>query len=99
MDASTLRQLGPSKWPASSIAAASSRRRARVCQQVIAARPANADAHNILGVTLSAMGRHDEAVESLKRAVKINANAASYHANLGEVLRVAGRTDEAKNGA
>ncbi|MEO6225819.1 MAG: tetratricopeptide repeat protein [Sphingomicrobium sp.] len=69
---------------------------ARVCQQIIQSRPANADAHNILGVTLAAMGRHDEAVESLKRATKINASAASYHANLGEVLRLAGRAKEAK---
>ena len=67
----------------------------RVCRQVIEARPANGDAHNILGVTLSAMGRHDDAIESLRRAVKINGAAPSYHANLGEVLRVAGRTDEA----
>ena len=68
---------------------------ARVCHQIIQARPGNADAHNILGVTLAAMGRADEAVESLKRAIKINNSAASYHANLGEILRQAGRTQEA----
>jgi Flp pilus assembly protein TadD len=68
---------------------------ARVCQQVITARPANADAHNILGVTLAAMGRTDDAVESLKRAIKLNGQAATYHANLGEVLRLAGRSEEA----
>jgi Flp pilus assembly protein TadD len=69
---------------------------ARVCQQVIDSRPGNADAHNILGVTLAAMGRTDEAVESLKRAIKINAQAPSYHSNLGEILRLAGRTSEAE---
>ena len=67
----------------------------RVCRQIIAARPAQADAHNILGVTLAAMGRHDDAVESIKRAIKLNANAASYQANLGEILRQAGKKDEA----
>lgn len=67
---------------------------ARVCQQIITARPGNADAHNILGVALGAMGRTEDAIESLKRAIKINSLAASYHANLGEILRQAGRTDE-----
>jgi Flp pilus assembly protein TadD len=67
----------------------------RVCRQIIAARPANADAHNILGVSLAALGQMDEAVAALKRAIKINSHAASYHANLGEILRQAGRLDEA----
>jgi tetratricopeptide (TPR) repeat protein len=67
----------------------------RVCRQIIAARPGNADAHNILGVALAALGQTDGAVDSLKRAIKINAQAPSYHANLGEVLRQAGKLDEA----
>src|SRR5947209_13359764 len=57
----------------------------RVCRQIIEARPGNADAHNILGVTLAALGRSKEAVAELQRAIKINPQAASYHANLGEV--------------
>jgi len=67
----------------------------RVCRQIITARPANADAHNILGVSLAALGKMDEAVDALKRAIKVNGQAPSYHANLGEVLRQAGRLDEA----
>ncbi len=67
----------------------------RVCRQIVSARPGNADAHNILGVSLAALGRKDDAITELKRAVKINAQAASYHANLGEILRQAGRLDEA----
>ena len=67
----------------------------RVCSQILAARPGNADAHNILGVSLGALGRMDEAIAELKRAVKINGQAASYHANLGEILRQAKRLDEA----
>lgn len=67
----------------------------RVCRQIISARPAQSDAHNILGVTLAAAKRIDDAVESLKRAIKLNPQAPSYHANLGEVLRQAGRRDEA----
>jgi tetratricopeptide (TPR) repeat protein len=67
----------------------------RVCRQIIAARPGNADAHNILGVSLAALGKSDEAIASLKRAIKINGAAPSYHANLGEVLRQGGKLDEA----
>ena len=67
----------------------------RVCEQIIQSRPGNSDAHNILGVSLAALGRMDEAVTSLKRAIKINGEAASYHANLGEILRQVGKLDEA----
>ncbi len=67
----------------------------RVCRQIIGARPGNADAHNILGVSLAALGNDKDAVAELKRAIKINAQAPSYHANLGGILRQAGRLDEA----
>jgi tetratricopeptide (TPR) repeat protein len=67
----------------------------KVCRQLITARPGNADAHNVLGVTLQALGRGDEAVESLKRAVELAPEAASIHANLGEILRLQGKTEEA----
>jgi tetratricopeptide (TPR) repeat protein len=68
----------------------------RVCRQIIEARPGNADAQNIYGVSLAAVGQTKDAVAALKRAIKINSKAASYHANLGEVLRQAGQLDEAK---
>jgi tetratricopeptide (TPR) repeat protein len=67
----------------------------RVCRQVIAARPANADAHNILGATLQALGTGPEAIAELRRAVKLAPDASSIHANLGEVLRQNGDLDEA----
>ena len=67
----------------------------RVCRQIISARPGNADAHNILGVSLAALGNSKDAIAELKRAVKINAQAPSYHANLGEILRQSGKLDEA----
>jgi Flp pilus assembly protein TadD len=55
-----------------------------------------ADAHNILGVTLSALGRVEEAVASLRNAISLAPGIASYHANLGEVLRKYGFADEAE---
>jgi len=68
----------------------------RVCRQIIEARPANADAHNILGVTLQALGRGADAITELKRAAKLAPHAANLHANLGEVLRQNGQLDEAR---
>jgi tetratricopeptide (TPR) repeat protein len=68
---------------------------ARVCSQIIEARPANADAQNIFGVSLAALGRTKEAVAALERAIKITPNAPSYHANLGEVLRQSGELEAA----
>ena len=67
----------------------------RVCRQIIEARPGNADAHNILGVSLAGMGRHMDGAEAIKRAIKLNPKAPSYHANLGEVLRQGGEFKEA----
>ena len=67
----------------------------RVCRQVINARPDNADAHNILGVTLSAAGHGELGIEALRKAVELAPQAASIHANLGEVLRQHGQVEEA----
>lgn len=68
---------------------------ARVCSQILAARPGNADARNILGVSLQAMGKGDEAVAELRRAIKLAPRAPNLFANLGEVLRQNGKHDEA----
>jgi tetratricopeptide (TPR) repeat protein len=67
----------------------------RVCRQIIEARPGNADAHNIAGVSLQALGRGDEAIAELKRAVKLAPEAPNLRANLGEVLRQNGKLDDA----
>jgi Tfp pilus assembly protein PilF len=48
-----------------------------------------------LGVTLQALGNGKDAVAELKRAIKLAPDAASIHANLGEVLRQNGKLDEA----
>ena len=69
---------------------------AKVCRQIIQARPDNADAHNILGVSLAALGNHQEAVAELRRAIKLSPQAPSYHANLGEILRQSGDLEAAE---
>ena len=67
----------------------------RVCRQIIESRPDNADAHNIMGVSLQAQGKGEEAITELRRAVKLAPQAANLHANLGEVLRQNAKLDEA----
>ena len=67
----------------------------KVCRQLLQARPDNADAQNILGVSLNAMGHGDKAIETLELAVKLAPQAASIHANLGEVLRQNGDAERA----
>lgn len=67
----------------------------KVCRQTLAARPGNADAHNILGVSLQAQGKGTEAIEELRRAVELAPKAANLRANLGEVLRLNAQLDEA----
>jgi len=67
----------------------------RVCRQLLARAPNNADAHNVLGVSLLALGKGEEAIEEIKRAIQINSQAPSYYANLGEVYRQTGRPKDA----
>ena len=69
---------------------------ARICQQIIDQTPNQADAHNILGAALNAMGRRKEAAAMLKRAIKLAPHAATFHANLGEIERQRGNLAEAR---
>lgn len=67
----------------------------KVCQQILQHKSSLADAHNIMGVALSALGNKKQAITALKRATKLAPQVSSYHANLGEVLRLNGDTGEA----
>lgn len=55
----------------------------------------NARAHYNLGVTLSGLGRIDEAIVHYRRALEIKPNDPGAHNNLGMALSGLGRTDEA----
>src|SRR5437764_9440886 len=68
----------------------------RVCRQILERLPGNADAHNVLGVALSAQGKSDDAIEELRAATKLAPEAAAIRANLGEVLRQSGQLDDAE---
>lgn len=60
---------------------------ANVCRQILQHNAKNADAHNIIGVCLDAMGKTKEGVAAIKRAIALAPGASNYRANLGEVLR------------
>jgi tetratricopeptide (TPR) repeat protein len=67
-----------------------------VCRQLLQQSPNQPDAHNILGVALSAQGNGKEAISLLKKAIKLAPRSASYHANLGEVERQRGNLTNAR---
>ncbi len=61
-----------------------------LCTQIIKARPNLPDAHNILAVVRHKQGKLDEAIASLKKAIKLNANVPNFYSNLGEMERLKG---------
>src|SRR5512143_373943 len=67
----------------------------KLCRQILEKRPNVADAHNILGVILHRKGRTDEAVNEIRRAIKLFGNAPNFYSNLGEMERVRGNLDVA----
>lgn len=66
-----------------------------IALEVRDARPNVADAWNILGVVAHRQGRTDEAIQSVKQAIKLNPRNAGYFANLGEMQRRLGKLDAA----
>jgi len=67
----------------------------KVCQQIIRHRETAADAHNILGVSVAALGDSKTGIMALRRAVELAPKAANFQSNLGELLRANGDLDGA----
>ncbi len=65
------------------------------CRRILQLDPANAEAFHILGLILYQSGRLEAAIEHLRRAVDLAAEHTVYRANLAEMLRLAGMTDDA----
>ncbi len=61
----------------------------------LALRPDAVPVYNSLALSLTALGRSDEAVDCLQRALNIDRNSARAHHNLGLALYAKNRTDEA----
>ena len=62
-----------------------------LCRQVLAAQPDVAEAEHLLGVIAHQNGKLADAIEHVRRATKLAPKNALFHANLGEMLRLAGR--------
>jgi tetratricopeptide (TPR) repeat protein len=65
--------------------------------RALALAPESAMVHGVLSEGLRADGRHDEALEHAREAVRLNPTTVSHWNNLGVVLREAGRLDEARD--
>ncbi|MGN6516602.1 MAG: tetratricopeptide repeat protein [Rhizomicrobium sp.] len=61
----------------------------KLTREILAARPNNSDAHNILGVTLFRLGKTEEGLEKIRRAAELDPSNPNYFANLGEMERKA----------
>jgi tetratricopeptide (TPR) repeat protein len=64
-------------------------------RSVIETEPDNAEAVHMLGITAHQSGKLAEAIEFVRRAAIMAPGVALYHANLGEMYRLAGRAEEA----
>lgn len=83
--------LGTSKDPEQSTATAM-----ELMQKAIDLDPNYAEAHGHLGFIYAAMQRdHDKGIAKAEEAIRINPNSAYAHHVLGQILRFAGRPEEA----
>ncbi len=70
-----------------------------VCRQILQVQPNLPEAEHLLGVIAHQNGKLGEAIEHVKRAAKLAPQIALFHANLGEMLRLAGRPKLAADAA
>ncbi len=68
---------------------------AGICNDVLALAPEHPGALALLGVVSAHTGQPERAIEFLDRAIKRNANVASWHANLCSLYRIMNRIQEA----
>src|SRR5450756_1183708 len=66
-----------------------------LCRQVLEAQPGLPEAAHLLGVIAHQNGKLPEAIEHVRRAVKLGPQVALFRADLGEMLRIAGRPRQA----
>ena len=64
-------------------------------RRILETNPDNAEAYHLLGIIAHQSGNLAHAIEHVQRSTRLAPTIALYHANLGEMLRLAKRTDEA----
>lgn len=67
-----------------------------IYQQIVQKQPRHADAQHLLGLVHHQTGQHGLAHTHISHAISLNAKAALFHNNLGEVCRALNRFDEAQ---
>src|SRR5689334_3639658 len=67
----------------------------RICEQILAAEPNQADTLHLLGVVASQVGNNELAVGYIERAIALNGADSAFHSNLGAVLKELGQFDRA----
>ncbi len=67
----------------------------QIYRQILAAEPNQPDALHLLGVIAHQVGKHEVAIETIGRAIRLQGSVASYHNNLGEAYRALRRISEA----
>jgi protein O-GlcNAc transferase len=66
-----------------------------IYREILARDPRSADAHQLLGVVLYALGRRGDAIESFSKATQLDPSRSDYQFNLGTLLAEETRWDEA----
>lgn len=64
-------------------------------RKILKENPNNADAWHLLGLTAYQVGKYDEAIGHINKAISINPNQALFYSNLGMVYDASGEEDEA----
>ena len=65
------------------------------CRRVLVAEPSHADAMHLLGVIALQVGRHDVAVDLIRRAIRLNASNPNYFSDLGNACFAQGNLEAA----
>ncbi|MCA9246966.1 MAG: tetratricopeptide repeat protein [Planctomycetales bacterium] len=66
-----------------------------IYRQILGVAPNHSDALHLLGVIAHQVGRPEDAIAQIKRAVAIKGDDPTYHSNLGAAYHAAGRYEEA----
>src|SRR5262249_60474079 len=64
-------------------------------RQTLEIDPTHVDSLHLLGVAAHHLGRNDEALDLISKAIALNDQTADFHCNLGLALFAVGRRDEA----
>jgi tetratricopeptide (TPR) repeat protein len=67
----------------------------RLCRQILAFNPRDAESSHLLGRIAHRTARRDLAVAMISQAIAVNPDVAGYHADLGTLFAELGRLDEA----